>query len=478
MLERIDETIVALSSAPGHSAIGLIRLSGPGALSILQELAGTAANRENQSGRAPLEEVNSRAKRLEGEVRIDALDASLTLPAVYCCFRAPHSYTRQDVVEIYTVGSPAALELVRTRAIALGARPAEPGEFTARAFFNGAMTLAEAESVAGIIRAQSDVQLRAARGLREGRFAGEIAAARDALAEVLALVEADIDFAEEPIEFITPSELRRRLADIAKSIAALRSGAVAVERFNALPRVLLFGAPNAGKSSLMNRLSGTPRAICAAVAGTTRDLLEAPVRLSAIEAVLIDTAGVDESEDQVIAAARDLTLSSARRVDLVCFVIDTTDPDQVHIRKVLQSLSVDRVVIAANKSDLTRMTEHEIAERFTGWRLGPVCAVSALTGEGVEALREMLADALGDAPTTTLGDAVMLSERQRQALLEAESAIARAAELSQSAAETVDCADVAAFELREALTALGAVTGEVTTEELLGQVFARFCIGK
>ncbi len=469
MLDRLDETIVAVSSAPGYGALGIVRLCGGDALRLADQMA--VIEGRGSLGSSP------GAMRLAGEVRIDD---DLCLPATFYLFRKPRSYTRQDIVEIQTIGSPAVLEVVRKAAIKLGALPAEPGEFTARAFLNGAMDLGTAEAVAGVIRAQTDTQLRAARRLMDGQVASDMTRTRNELAELLALIEADIDFAEEPIDFITPSELQDRLGQIRRRLTALAAGSVEVERFDALPHILLFGPPNVGKSSLMNRISGTRRAICAAASGTTRDILSAPVRLGRCEAILLDAAGVDQSQDEVIAQARAKVLSETERVDVVCVVVDLAQPygDSEFVRRV-QELDVSRWVVVANKCDLVSAEELERYKKtIQAWALGPVYVVSALTGTGIESLRIGLAEAIGSTETTTLGETAMLSHRQRLAVDHAVEAIGRAEALSTGVQDTIDCADLLAVELREALDALGRMTGEVTTEDLLGQVFANFCIGK
>ena len=468
MLDRLDETIVAISSAPGVGPVGIVRLTGPEAISLVDRMA-RAATSEPLSSRPP-------STRVGGEV---LLDEELGLPAVFYVFREPHSYTRQNLVEIHTVGSPPALELVRRRAVDLGAIPAGPGEFTARAFVNGAMDLTRAEAVANLVRARSDTQLRASRRMMEGALSKQIVEMRDTLAELVALVEADIDFAEEPIDFITPGAVRDRLGEMTTRLSKLRTDAPSMERLDTLPQILLLGPPNSGKSSLMNRLSGTSRAICAAAAGTTRDILSAPINLGSGEAILLDAAGVDASTDEVIAAAREMALATAERVDLVCLVVDVTHLDDGEALEVARSIDVAKLAIAANKGDLLpEQVASEAVKRLKAWRLGPVCLTSALRGTGIEALRRALADQLAESATTTMGEVVCLSERQRAALADAADALQRAVRLSETAAETIDCADLLAFELREALDYLGAITGEVTTEDLLTQVFANFCIGK
>lgn len=473
MLDRLRETVVAISSAPGAGPVGLVRLSGPRAVAIAEHLVAGAASWGKMVG----------SRRVAGEV---CLDERARLPAAFYVFRAPHSYTREDLVEVHTVGSPVALEMVRKACLDYGAIPAEPGEFTARAFFNGAMDLAQAEAVASIIRAQSDTQLRASRRMMDGLLATKLSSLRDRLGELLALVEADIDFAEEPIDFITPHELHERLAAIAAEIETMRRQSPAAERVEQLPRILLLGPPNAGKSSLMNRLSGTRRAICAAVAGTTRDLLSAPIKLERGEAILLDSAGVDESEDHIIAQARELTLSEAERVDLVCLVLDATEvangaapQNLVRFAERVQLLDLPVVVVAANKIDLLSSESRSLALAvIQSLRRGRTLAVSARSGEGFDALRRCFTDVLGSSETTAQSEGILLTERQQSAMHSTSESLHRAAALAASVGATIDCADLLAFELREALDHLGAVTGAVTTEDLLTHVFANFCIGK
>jgi len=470
MLDRLDETIVAISSAPGRGPLGIVRLSGARAV----ELAGQLGFQERSEAR------RAGWRRVRGEVRIDD---GLTLPAWYYVFPQPHSYTREDLVEIHTVGTPVVLELVRRRALAAGALAAEPGEFTARAFFRGRLNLVEAEAVAEVIRARTDTQLRAARRLLEGALTVPVRELRGQMSELAALVEAGIDFAEEPIEFITLGQLRARLAEVRAQLAKVRRSAVALERLEVVPRILLFGPPNAGKSSLLNQLSGTSRAICAAVEGTTRDVLSAPLSLGGAEVLLLDTAGVAEQPSELLARARELTQATARSVELVCVVVslaEQTDLPKLAAR--VRALEVGAAAVAANKCDLVSDEERaRLVAELERLELGPVCLVSALTGDGCTQLCELFARTLfaGRAAGETISrEALGLSVRQREALTVAEEALARAESLAAGAADTIDCADLLAFELREALETLGTLTGEVTTDDLLEVVFSHFCIGK
>lgn len=467
MWDRLDETIVAIASAPGGAPVGILRLSGPSAIHITSGIIvpGAAVLGTTPGWRATPVEL--------------ALSDGLSVPAVVYLFRAPRSYTRQDVTELHTIGSPPLMEWLRRRCVELGARPAQPGEFTARAFAAGAMDLSEAEGVAGIIRAETDAQLRASRAQLAGDLSHRIRGVRDRLAEMLALVEAGIDFVDEPIEFITAAEASKRLREIAAELRPLSTRAASAEVADQVPRILLLGPPNAGKSSLMNRLSGTSRAICSAMAGTTRDILSAPIRLDHGEALLLDSAGVDPSVDEILRKARALALAHAERVDLVCMVIDASAATDEHFLAAIRPLELPSTIVVLNKMDLLNQSAAVEAERaWAQRRLGLVIGVSATEGTGMDRLRQALTDALGRSPATAAEHVGALNERQRAATVEALAAIDRAAASLTDDAAVTDRAELLAFDLREALDALASITGEVTTEDMLDQVFARFCIGK
>lgn len=468
MLERLDETIVAISSAAGYGEIGIVRLSGPDSIAIASRISTleTATSLASQPA----------ATSATGEVLVAE---QLSVPATFYVFHGPRSYTRQDLVEIHTVGSPAVLDSVRQRLISGGAVQALPGEFTARAYLAGGMDLSTAEAVAGVIRARSDTQLRAARRMMDGAVTLQIKSIRDELAELLGLVEADIDFVEEPIEFIAPGILREKLDAIGSRLQELTQSATCIERFNVLPSILLLGPPNSGKSSLMNRLSGTPRAICAAVAGTTRDVLSAPIQLDQGEAILLDAAGVDRDAGEIPTLARDGSLSTAEQVDVVCMVFDVAVPPDLDFAAHIKELALGQTLVVANKHDLVSASQAaERVQELEGLGFGAAYLTSALNDTGITALRSALSSATTAIGTGAMGESVLISERQGRAIRDATDAVGRAAALARSAQETADCADLLAFELRDALGHLGAVSGDITTEDLLGQVFSSFCIGK
>jgi tRNA modification GTPase len=467
MYTAVDDTIVAVSSAPGHALRGIVRLSGPEAVAVADRVFRLA-------GAGTLAEARPFAAH-QGSI---VIGEGARLPAMALLFRAPRSYTRQDLVELHTIGSPAVLEILVHDCRAAGARLAEPGEFTARAFLSGAMSLPAAEAVAATIAARSDAQLRAARRLMRGELAERVTAWREQVADLLALVVADIDFAEEPIDFITPAELGARLEAIRAELAAIRGQAEAGARLDVLPRILLLGPPNVGKSTLLNTLSSLDRAITSAVAGTTRDLLEAPVRLNRREAILLDAAGIDDEADEVIAMGRHRALEAASRVDLVAIVVDALAAWSAEAVRALAAESSAPKVVVLNKCDAASPAGVAAqVQRLADMRWGPVLAVSALTGEGLAELRALLAERLSHGPASE-GEQLMLSARQRGALQDADAALARAAELAARSAATIDSAELLAVELQEALDAFAALTGAVTTEDLLGRIFANFCIGK
>lgn len=476
MLDRLDETIVALSSASGRSTVGLVRMSGPKAFAILKQVA-----------TSPLHD--SAPSRIRGEISLEGV----RIPTVFHVFRAPRSYTRQDLVEILTIGSPPLLDLLRERLTELGAIPAAPGEFTARAFLNGALDLSQAEGVARLINAQSDTQLRAARRMMAGHWSGRILTLRGQLAELLGLVEAGIDFAEEPIEFISDADLVWRLKELSATLDDVRATGVDPEVFHPLPRILLLGPPNAGKSSLMNRLSGMDRAICSATAGTTRDVLGAPIELPGAEALLLDAAGIDDSPDEIAVQARQFAIATAETADLVCVVLDAhaiqggglsgfnsflellPPANQPADRRTCATLSPS--LIALNKSDLLdELALTKAAQQLFCRFPVPIVPVSARTGAGLGDLRAEMSRALYSRETTVTDESAEFSGRQRARLAAAAGSIERAIELvaNSHARQT----ELLAFELREATEAIADVTGQVTTEDLLGRIFANFCIGK
>ncbi len=455
----LDDTIVAVSSPPGASARGIVRLSGPSAF----ELAGNLFHSSSNTHQPP-----TTAVRISGSLALDNYD----LPAFACYFPKPRSYTRQDMVELHLLGSPTLLGMIVERLLEHGARRAEPGEFTARAFLAGAMDASQVHGVAGLIAARSDRQLRAAERLLHGSLSQTANVARESLADLLSLVEGAMDFADEPIEFITPTQLVTRLGEVRDLLAATLSASVRTERWARLPTVVLIGPPNAGKSSLFNRLTGMDRAICTPIAGTTRDAISAPMSLGESECLLIDTAGIDDTTDSLDAAVQAATSLKQRHADVVILVVDATgDASNAAVQKA--SIRV------ANKSDLISPADRTRCVAALSDRLddSPLL-ISARTGEGCDSLRMRITELLAHSDTDTRDVGVALMAEHREALDRVSDALDRAIALAKRAGHELENADLVAIELHTAADALGVLAGRDDTESLLGRIFARFCVGK
>jgi tRNA modification GTPase len=433
-----SHTIAAISSSTLPAARIIVRVSGTDACHLFSRLSSEAPTTAG-AGFARL--------ALRG----------MSIPATVYRFRAPRSYTGEDLVEFHIPGNPLLAQLLMEELLAHGARSAEPGEFTARAFFNGRLDLAQAEGVALAIAAQSDREVFAARRLLVGELTRRLAPAADALADTLALLEAGIDFSEEDISFLERSEARRRITSMEKMLTALLSESVRCERIAREPRVVLTGRPNAGKSTLLNALAGRTRAVVSPQSGTTRDLIWADVRLPRGTVRMIDAAGLEDSDAQpeegsIAAQMRRAALLAIEEADVVVLLIDATDA-----RPALK-LPREPHLVVRSKSDLLRA--------------GPL-SLSAITGEGIDAFRaEADRRAFGDAGDA--GSGIALNARHVDAIHQGIEALRRAADLLEHPVSD----ELIALELREALDALGAVSGRVTSDDVLGRIFSTFCVGK
>ena len=452
-----QQTIVALSSAPPPAHRCIIRLSGEKA----REIALGIFNPDGQ----PI------ARRwMAGSVRLDGL----CVPGALILFESPASYTGQDAAEIHTPGSVWLVGALLKALQAAGARQAEPGEFTARAYFTGKMDLTAAEGISAAIAAQNEAELRAARSLLAGELATRVKAMCDRLAHLLALLEAGIDFTDEmsdqDISFITESDLRRRILDLHGELGALLRDSPRLERLSHEPRMLLLGRPNAGKSSLLNLLAGTSRAVVSDVAGTTRDILECPVVLPDGVVRLLDVAGVEDPAHDTtpdnstaqISRMMALQAENARRsADFRIGVVDVTDTRPW----IFSEHEIDLLIFT--KSDKLKDVTAP-AGTARGLSL-PVVTVSVLGGQGFDDLRAVLGRV---AFSRSSSSGLALTTRHVQAL--------RVAEASLSSVIRQDLADpeVVALLLKETLGALASISGEVTPDDILGKVFANFCIGK
>jgi tRNA modification GTPase len=445
------DVIVALATPPGAGALAVVRLSGPGAWAAAASFAEAAAPPEPRR-----------------QTLLALHDAGAPLDrALVTLFPAGASYTGEEVVELSLHGSPYVVERVLALAEAAGCRPARPGEFTYRAYAHGRLDLAQAEGVCDLIAARSADEHRAAASDLAGGLSARLEALRiDALA-LAALVEANLDHPDEDLPPVDPEEASRRAAALAASAAALAEARRRGRPGRAAPSVVLLGAPNAGKSSLLNALLGEDRALVSEEPGTTRDLVEAQADLAGAACALVDTAGLRaDPASELERRGAEKALARARGADLALLVVDRTgDPAEARAAAArARALAGDaRVAAVLTKSDLlpARVRPHD---------LGPlaVLEVSAVTGAGLPELAALARERLRALPRPTPA-----SGRQEAALRAAADAFAAAAgELAARREET------AAVRVREALAELDALVGKDTPEEVLGAVFARFCVGK
>src|SRR5579883_1396841 len=446
-MNAATDTIVAIATPPGSGGVGIVRISGPRVPRIVREWIG---------------ELSPRQARLVAfrDARGETIDRGLLL-----YFRAPHSFTGEDVLELHAHGSPVVLAALVRRACELGARPARAGEFSERAFLNGKLDLAQAEAVADLIAAQSEAQARAALRSLQGEFSSRVQALQRALIALRVEVEAAIDFADEPIESLQPPALIRRLRATCSQTDALLAAAQRGARLTDGVHAVIVGRPNVGKSSLLNALAGGDRAIVTDIPGTTRDVLRESIVIDGVALTLADTAGLRESGDVVESEGIRRARAELGRADAALLVVERDE--EAADATLLSGLpgTATRIVII-NKIDLAGVPatrrEHE----------GQVSiALSAKTGSGIELLREEL------KRLATGGEAEgAFSARARHV-----QALQRARERLAAAIATLEAApavELAAEELRAAHRALGEITGEFTSEDLLGAIFSTFCIGK
>lgn len=443
-----DDTIVAIATPPGRGGIGVVRISGPQSHPIAQRLLDRAA---------PLE---PRYATLARAGDVDEVIATF--------FAAPHSYTGQDVIEISAHGSPVVLRAIVDAAMAAGARLAEPGEFTLRAFISGRLDLVQSEAVADLIDAATPLQARTAFDQLEGTLTRRIGAIDAALFDISARLEASLDFPDEGYHFIEPARVHRALADLAVAIEALLADARRGRTIREGARVVVIGRPNVGKSSVFNKLAGHDRAIVTPIPGTTRDLVSERVDIHGLAVLLVDTAGVHDTADAVEREGVERARKAADVATLLLLVLDQSDPLREDDRRVLSATrGADRILIR-NKTDLPAAWSEDVIGE-------PSLGASAATGSGFSDLRAAIAERL--AGRDDLRDAPAVSNTRHIALLDrAREHLVRAAAAATEGAATPE--EFLLADLQQARSALEEITGRRTTDDLLQHIFERFCIGK
>ena len=445
--------IIAIATAPGKSGIGVVRISGKNLGAIIQALF--------QQTLQP-RQASLRALRDSDGQTIDQLIA------IY--FSAPASFTGEDVLELQCHGGPQLLELVMRRCLELGKKEglviAEPGEFSLRAYLNNKIDLAQAEAIADLIDAQSEAAVLGASRSLQGAFSDDINALIEEITQLRILVESTLDFPEEEIEFLENAQARERLKAVKAKLQTLRAGVKQGKILREGIQLVLAGAPNVGKSSLLNRLAGEEVAIVTAVAGTTRDRVKESVHINGIPIHVIDTAGLRETSDEVEAKGIERSWDAIRMADLVIFLTDPSSASDGLRGKILESLPAKCPFLdVLNKADLLPAPQKSA---LTG-----EIVISAKTGEGIDALRQKILEKVGWGGSQ---EGAILARRRHLDCLE------RAAEhiekSEQFAANGNSSLELFAEELFLAQNHLGQITGKLLPDDLLGKIFSQFCIGK
>lgn len=445
---RPEDTIAAVATAPGRGGIGVVRVSGRDLAAFALALSG----REALPRRAVLTDF------------LDAQGAAID-QGILLYFPAPHSFTGEDVLELQGHGGPVVMQMLLARCLELGARLAQPGEFSRRAFLNDKLDLAQAEAVADLIEATTTSAARSALRSLSGAFSAEVHGLVARLTELRMLVEATLDFPEEEIDVIRDTDAAQRLQGLRDELDALLRRARQGSLLRSGLHVVLAGLPNVGKSSLLNRLAGHERAIVTDIAGTTRDALKETIQIEGIPLHIIDTAGLRDTVDEVERIGIQRTWAEIEKADVVLQLVDARSVDAAadHAIAVRLPSGVERIVIE-NKCDLAGLPAGR-AEKAGKVHL----RLSAKRGDGIELLHDELLRVAGWHGHGE--DVVMARERHLQALREAAGRLELAAgELRQI--------EFCAEELRLAQEALSSITGEFSADDLLGEIFSRFCIGK
>jgi tRNA modification GTPase len=448
---HLGETIAALGSAPGGAARGLVRLGGPDLGSVLSRLV-----------EPPLEWPSKPVvTRVLLRVRGSLVPAELSL------WPTTRSYIGQPLAELHLHGSPPLLDAVLAACFEAGARPAERGEFTLRAFLSGRLDLTQAEAVLGVIEAETRAELTTALGQLAGGLGMEVQSARNSLLDLLADLEAGLDFADEHLEFVTHDELSRRLVEVARLVDELLARAAGRMRSRPIPRVVLAGPPNAGKSTLVNALAGRQVALVSDQAGTTRDYVSVEWAVDGVTIELVDTAGWEASPEETIAGqAQSFRAEQWSQADLILLCTPADGPEQHETWATLATVPTLGVL---TKSDLMPG-----GHARSGQAEASLLRVSATEGTGLAELRSAIVARLATASAD--GDALVATTaaRCREGLVAARSALVRA--IALVGLETDQ--ELLAIEIREALDGLGRLVGAVYTDDLLDRIFSRFCIGK
>lgn len=455
----LEDTIAAIATPVGEGGLAVIRISGKDALTTTDRCFAPAGKNSIRPSATQSHTI------LYGHVVREGRNVDEVLVSV---MHAPRTFTREHVVEITCHGGVLSAKLVLDAVLASGARAAEPGEFTRRAFLNGRIDLVQAEAVADLIHSRTELALRAANEQLEGKLSKRINALRDQLMATLAHIEAHIDFPDEDIAPDTRAQLIARLEGGLRFIEELLRTANEGQVLRRGVRAAIIGRPNAGKSSLLNQLLGHDRAIVSAIPGTTRDTIEETANIRGIPVVFIDTAGLREAQDEIEMEGIRRSRKSLEKAELILHVFDASEPITTAEEQFLAELSGKKRILVLNKVDLPRRLVFPAA--FNGEALEVCC----LTGQGIEQLKDALKELVWAGEIRAEMLETMINSRHQNALVRGREAIERTLEALRSE-QTLE---LVALDLRIGLNAVGEIVGKTATEDLLDSIFSQFCIGK
>lgn len=454
---KTEDIISAISTPPGEGGIGIVRLSGAGSIDLVASMFVSSTGRDIRRGRGRV---------FHGTIAGESGPIDEVLVHV---MRAPHSYTREDVVEINAHGGAAPLNAILELALERGARLAQPGEFTKRAFLNGRIDLVQAEAVIDRIRAQTRAGLLAATNAADGVLSRTIHELTGVLRDALARIEAAVDFPEEDLPELVDAELLRSLEATRDRMKALLSTADAGRLYREGTTVAIAGRPNVGKSSLFNALLRESRAIVAALPGTTRDLVQEIINVGGVPVRLVDTAGLRESDDAIEKIGIEVARNALRGASMILFVVDGAagidDADRA-LAAEFASLKIP-ILLIINKIDLPQRDGGPL-----GCEVAAKAHVSAQTGEGLNALETTMHSMLTGGVALAPDQGLLTRAHQKDSLRRALLGVERVLENAEASPEFL------AVDMHDALKALGEITGETTPDEILERIFASFCIGK
>ncbi|HML88815.1 MAG TPA: tRNA uridine-5-carboxymethylaminomethyl(34) synthesis GTPase MnmE [Methylomusa anaerophila] len=459
-----DDTISAVATAIGEGGIGIVRLSGNRAIDIADQIF------RGSTGKKKIADIPS-FQAAYGSIA-DPDSGEAIDEAIVIVMRAPRSYTREDVVEVQCHGGPVPLQRILDITLRLGARLAEPGEYTKRAFLNGRLDLAQAEAVIDVIRSKTDASLKAAVSNLSGRLSDKIRSLRQEILTMIAHLEAAIDFPEDDIEEITAGNVSGSITivrvELDRLLASAQTGRILREGL----ATVIIGRPNVGKSSLLNALLREKRAIVTDIPGTTRDIIEEYVNIRGIPLKIVDTAGIRETADIVEKIGVDKAREFVAKADLVLLILDSSAPLTPEDRTVLSLLPGREAIILVNKSDLPPVLDMDEVKSFVGDR--PVLKISVLTGAGVDELEQTIADRVYSGQVTS-GEAAFVNNVRHM------NQIRQAGRHLGDALATIDAGmplDCIAVDLKAAWEKLGEITGDTVGEDIIDQIFSQFCLGK